>query len=121
MTRRASIAVTVAIVAAALPGATAAAAPAPPIQAPAAIVIDASDGHVLYARGPDQRRAIASTTKLMTALLVLERARPGEVFTAPEYDAAPAESRIDLAAGRADDRRPTCSRRCCSRAPTTRR
>ena len=88
-----------AIVAAVLPDATAAAAPAPPIQAPAAIVIDASDGHVLYARGPDQRRAIASTTKLMTALLVLERARPGEVFTAPDYDAAPAESRIDLAAG----------------------
>ena len=99
MTRRLSIAATAAIVAAALPVATAAAAPAPPIQAPAAIVIDASDGHTLYARGPDQRRAIASTTKLMTALLTLERARPGQVFTAPEYDAAPAESRIDLAAG----------------------
>ena len=37
----------------------------------------------------DERRAIASTTKLMTALLALERARPGEVFTAPAYDAAP--------------------------------
>ena len=99
MTRRARIASAVAVAAAALPCATAAAAPAPPIQAPAAIVVDAKDGQVLYARGPDQRKAIASTTKLMTALLVLERARPTEVFTAPEYDAAPAESRIDLAAG----------------------
>ena len=99
MTRRAGIATAVAAIAASLLCATAAAAPAPPIQAPAAIVVDAKDGHVLYARGPDQRRAIASTTKLMTALLVLERARPGEVFTAPAYDAAPAESRIDLVAG----------------------
>ena len=63
-------------------------------------MIDARDGHVLYARGTRRSAAaIASTTKLMTALLVLERARPGEVFTAPDYDAAPAESRIDLAAG----------------------
>ena len=98
MTRRARIASAVAAVAATLPCATAAAAP-PPIQAAAAIVVDAKDGHPLYARGPGERRAIASTTKLMTALLVLERARPGAVFTAPAYDAAAAESRIDLAAG----------------------
>ena len=53
----------------------------------------------MYARAPGERRAIASTTKLMTALLVLERARPGQVFTAPAYHAGAAESRIDLAAG----------------------
>jgi D-alanyl-D-alanine carboxypeptidase (penicillin-binding protein 5/6) len=99
VTRRARIASAVAAVAAALPCAAAAAAPPPPIQAAAAIVVDAKDGHRLYARGPGERRAIASTTKLMTALLVLERARPEAVFTAPAYDAAPAESRIDLAAG----------------------
>ena len=99
MTRRARIASTVAVAAAALPCATAAAVPGPADPGSAAIVVDAKDGQVLYARGPDQRKAIASTTKLMTALLVLERARPTEVFTAPEYDAAPAESRIDLAAG----------------------
>ena len=33
----------------------------------------------------------------MTALLALERADPKDVFTAPAYDAAPAESKIDLA------------------------
>jgi serine-type D-Ala-D-Ala carboxypeptidase (penicillin-binding protein 5/6) len=42
---------------------------------------------------------VASTTKLMTALLALERARPREVFTAPAYDALPAESRINLRTG----------------------
>ena len=75
------------------------AAPPPLRSAKAAIVVDASDGAVLYARHADERRAIASTTKLMTALLALERTRPSEVFTAPEYDAGAAESKINLRAG----------------------
>ena len=99
MTLSARIAAIAALVAAALPCATAAAQAPQGVQAPAAIVVDARDGHVLFARQPDEHRAIASTTKLMTALLTLERAKPGEVFTAPEYDAAAAESRIDLAKG----------------------
>ena len=65
----------------------------------AAIVADASDGHVLASKHPDERRAIASTTKLMTALLALERARPREVFAAPAYHPLPGESRIDLRPG----------------------
>ena len=98
MTLRAFIAASAALAAAALPCGTALA-QAPAVQAPAAIAVDAGDGHVMFGRAPRERRAIASTTKLMTALLVLERADPKDVFTAPEYDAAPAESRIDLAKG----------------------
>jgi serine-type D-Ala-D-Ala carboxypeptidase (penicillin-binding protein 5/6) len=75
------------------------AAPPPARSAKAAIVVDASDGAVIYARHAHERRAIASTTKLMTALLALERTRPSEVFTAPEYDAGAAESKINLRAG----------------------
>jgi D-alanyl-D-alanine carboxypeptidase (penicillin-binding protein 5/6) len=71
----------------------------PDLSAAAAIVVDGRDGDVMYAENPDSRRAIASTTKLMTALLTLERARPGDVFTAPPYDALPVESRINLGAG----------------------
>jgi D-alanyl-D-alanine carboxypeptidase (penicillin-binding protein 5/6) len=67
--------------------------------ADAAIVVDARDGTVMFARRPDAERSIASTTKLMTALLALERAELNEVFTAPAYDAAPAESRINLREG----------------------
>ena len=67
--------------------------------AQAAIVVDAVDGTVMFAKRPDAERAIASTTKLMTALLSLEEAKPGDVFTAPGYDAMPAESRINLRAG----------------------
>lgn len=68
-------------------------------SAASAIVIDGRNGEVMYAKRPDARRAIASTTKLMTALLLLERARPGDVFTASDYDALPAESRINLRPG----------------------
>ena len=74
----------------------------PPPRVPdaqAAIVIDARDGTVLFAKRPDQQRSIASTTKLMTALIALEEAEPSEVFTAPLYVAAPAESRINLREG----------------------
>jgi serine-type D-Ala-D-Ala carboxypeptidase (penicillin-binding protein 5/6) len=83
----------------AAPGARAATPPAGLDRPAAAIIADASDGHVLASKHPDERRAIASTTKLMTALLTLERARPGEVFTAPAYNALPGESRINLRRG----------------------
>jgi serine-type D-Ala-D-Ala carboxypeptidase (penicillin-binding protein 5/6) len=83
----------------ALPAA-AAAQRAPDVSgAAAAIVVDGRNGEVMYAKRPDERRSIASTTKLMTALLALEQARPRQVFTAPEYNALPAESRINLRRG----------------------
>ena len=85
----------------AAPSPAAAAEPAPPRvpTAQAAILVDGVDGTVMFAKRPDDERSIASTTKLMTALLTLEEARPGDVFTAPAYNAMPAESRINLRAG----------------------
>lgn len=71
----------------------------PQTRAQAAIVVDGATGEVLYQSRPDARRAIASTTKLMTALLVLERAEPGAVLRAADYDAAPVESQIGLRRG----------------------
>jgi serine-type D-Ala-D-Ala carboxypeptidase (penicillin-binding protein 5/6) len=67
--------------------------------AQSAIVIDASDGDVMFAKDARERRQMASTTKLMTALITLERARLREVFTSPGYNPLPAESRINLRAG----------------------
>jgi D-alanyl-D-alanine carboxypeptidase (penicillin-binding protein 5/6) len=67
--------------------------------ASAAILVDAGDGTPLLKRSSRERRAIASTTKLMTALLTLERADLDDVYTAPDYQAATAESKIDLRAG----------------------
>jgi D-alanyl-D-alanine carboxypeptidase (penicillin-binding protein 5/6) len=68
-------------------------------NAKAAIVIDGSDGEVMFAKHPGARRQIASTTKLMTALLTLERTRPREVFTASERRPAAVESQIGLRPG----------------------
>ena len=44
----------------------------PAIQAGAAILMDAQTGTVLFEKASHQRRAVASTTKIMTALLALE-------------------------------------------------
>jgi serine-type D-Ala-D-Ala carboxypeptidase (penicillin-binding protein 5/6) len=79
---------------------TRAAVPRPSLERPpSAILIDAGDGDVILQKRPDQERSMASTTKLMTALLALERTRPSEVFTATAYSALPGESKINLRAG----------------------
>jgi serine-type D-Ala-D-Ala carboxypeptidase (penicillin-binding protein 5/6) len=80
-------------------GAQAAERPPPVPNAQAAIVLDGRDGDVMFAKGAMQRRQMASTTKLMTALLTLEHARPKQVFPAADYDAAPIESQIGLRPG----------------------
>ena len=73
---------------------------APGLQgAKAAIVMEATTGDVLLAQGADQRRQIASTTKLMTVLVVLERDDLDDVFSAADYNPAPAESQIGLRSG----------------------
>jgi D-alanyl-D-alanine carboxypeptidase (penicillin-binding protein 5/6) len=80
--------------------ATAAATTRPPdVSAPSALVVEASTADVAYDKAPTRRRAIASATKLMTALLTLERSRPSTVFRAVRYRALPAESKIDLRPG----------------------
>jgi D-alanyl-D-alanine carboxypeptidase (penicillin-binding protein 5/6) len=71
----------------------------PKVRAPAAIVVDADSGAVLYEKNPDRRRMIASTTKLMTALLALRSTKPAEVLRAAPYQAGAAESTLGLEAG----------------------
>ncbi len=62
----------------------------------AAIVMEVSTGQVAYARNADERRPIASTTKMMTALVTLQKADLDEVFRASSYRPAPIESQIGL-------------------------
>lgn len=56
--------------------------PAPNVGAAAGILLDASDGSILWEKNSRARRAIASTTKILTALVALENAEPEEVVTA---------------------------------------
>ena len=78
--------------------ASAVAAP-PAIRAPAAILVEPATGDVVFQRQASRPRAIASTTKLMTTLIALERAKLSQTMTAVRYDALPAESVIGLRAG----------------------
>jgi D-alanyl-D-alanine carboxypeptidase (penicillin-binding protein 5/6) len=71
----------------------------PAIEAPSAIVVEASTGDVAYAKNPAQPRRIASTTKLMTALVTLESVALDDVLTVVPYAADPVESVGGLRAG----------------------
>jgi D-alanyl-D-alanine carboxypeptidase (penicillin-binding protein 5/6) len=71
----------------------------PTLSAPSAILIEASSGEVVYERAAEKRRAIASTTKLMTALLTIEHAKLSDKVTASDYVAAPIESKLSLRPG----------------------
>ncbi len=69
------------------------------ISARAAILIDAASGRVLYAKNADTRYPMASTTKIMTALLALENSAPNELVTASERAAGTGGTSIYLSAG----------------------
>jgi D-alanyl-D-alanine carboxypeptidase (penicillin-binding protein 5/6) len=53
----------------------------PAVAARSAILVDAASGAVLWQKLPHRRRPIASTTKIMTATLVLERLRLHQIVT----------------------------------------
>ncbi len=73
---------------------------APLIKSASAILIDAVSGQVLYEKNADQPRPMASTTKIMTALLLCERV-PNEdtLITASKVAASTRESSLHLKAG----------------------
>lgn len=70
------------------------------ISAASAVVMDAESGRVIYQKDPHQRRLIASTTKLLTALVALEWGRDlQEVVTIDPAWAGVEGSSIYLRAG----------------------
>ncbi len=56
---------------------------APNLTAQSAIVMDATSGRVLYGLNIHASRYPASTTKIMTGLLLAEKTNPSEIITAP--------------------------------------
>ena len=68
----------------------------PKITARAAVMMDESTGQVVYERNSHERRAQASTTKIMTALVTLENARLTDVVTAgPDVKVEPSVIGLD--------------------------
>lgn len=78
----------------------AAAAPGPSLPGVrAAALIEESSGQQLFGLNSDEEGAIASTTKLMTALVTLHHARLRDVFTDPDFIPAAEDSQIHLEPG----------------------
>lgn len=69
----------VALVAAAVPMRTYALDEKTDIKAPAAVLMEASTGEVLYQKAPHDKRPCASITKVMTLLLVMEALDAGKI------------------------------------------
>ena len=72
---------------------------APRLSARAAILVDARTGRVLWALRPHLRRPIASTTKIMTAVLALQKLRPRDLVTIDPSVPRAAPFREGLVAG----------------------
>ena len=62
------------------------------VSATAAVLLDADTGQVLYEKNGDQRMLIASTTKIMTALVVLEQASLDDTITVTQAHMAEGSS-----------------------------
>ena len=77
----------------------AALAAAPSITAPSAAVIETTTGTVVYVKNGNQQRGLASTTKLMTALVALDEESLDTVYTAIDYGGSAAETRVGLVGG----------------------
>jgi D-alanyl-D-alanine carboxypeptidase (penicillin-binding protein 5/6) len=71
----------------------------PPLTAATAILEDLDGGQTLFAKADRARRPIASLTKIMTALVVMTRARPDEVVAVSGNAAAQTGSSLGLLAG----------------------
>ena len=77
----------------------------PQINAGRCIIIDPENDDVLFEKNPDQRGAIASTTKIMTGLLVVEAGDLDKVVTIELADTQCAPVRIGLRVGETYTRR----------------
>ncbi len=72
---------------------------APTVDASAYILVNPATGETLAQRAPDRELPMASTTKIMTALVVLERAGLGDRITVPAAASAIEGSSGALVAG----------------------
>ena len=76
-----------------------AAPPPPAVIAEAAVVVDGASGKTLFAKNADKVMYPASTTKIMTCLVALERGNLDSVVTVGWRAARTDGSSLDLRAG----------------------
>ena len=68
----------------------------PTINSRAAIVYERSSGKILYGKAENEKRKMASTTKIMTAVLVLENTNLDDIITVSSKAAGTGGSRLGL-------------------------
>lgn len=79
--------------------------PPPQVVAESAIVIDPNSGRVLYAKNADQRRPVASTQKLVTALVVMDSGSIDKPVTISADDTRCEPTKLYLKPGEVHPRR----------------
>ncbi len=72
---------------------------APVVSAPAAVLIDAKSGRTLFEKNADVTRAVASTQKLLTALIVAEGGGLHDRVTVKSSDVACEPTKLGMKAG----------------------
>jgi serine-type D-Ala-D-Ala carboxypeptidase (penicillin-binding protein 5/6) len=97
--RRLLVACAVGLVAATAPGTALATREHPGLPARAYAVMDARTGEVLDSHASAKRLPIASTTKLMTAYVVLKELPLDKIVRAAPYSPTPGESMLNLRSG----------------------
>ena len=68
----------------------------PTINSKAAIVYDRTSGSILFGKNENEQRKMASTTKIMTAIIVLENANLDDIVTVSSKAARTGGSRLGL-------------------------
>lgn len=69
------------------------------LYATAAVLVDGDTGRVLYGKAADTPMPMASTTKILTCILVLENAAPDEILEVSAYAAGMPKVKLNLQKG----------------------
>ena len=72
----------------------------PTVDARSAMILDAKTGEVLFSKNPDLELPPASTTKVMTAIIALERLAPGRLIRISRHAYGMPASRAGLSLGK---------------------
>lgn len=69
------------------------------LYAQSAVLMDGSSGRILYGKGQDIIRPMASTTKIMTCILALEKGNPDDLVTASSNAASQPKVHLGVRSG----------------------
>lgn len=68
-------------------------------SADSALFVDVVSGEILFEKNKEKRLPMASTTKLMTALIAVSETKPGDIVTVPAYNILPLDTTMGISKG----------------------